>query len=418
MELLYKFLSKNLVPTVKAWGVYVVSVILNQLAEPDVINGKDSFFDRMITLSNASILMLYIFTALVIILASTYLVIKPIVIRRRPQPVFTRMMRHYSDEVLYPEISGGVSWGSNKTVALPHSIVEGWKPQDIFIDDYDSIEYTFDDTLKEKHKAFTESPEFQSVKKAGNDLRRFMLNGYKSNTDAKNPRFVLKVKSTHWNQTSFVWNEARNNPQWKKEQIQHQLKSKADLLPNSLCLHLILETSDRKVLITTISRSKANDYAETKAVTIGEQVDGSDFLKPNDVVGDFISPWVQRAIMEEFGLTEDLYRELFDIGSTRVLGLTLEGDIINYSLPTIIRMKVTGEQFLEYVNSTIDQKEISSIKCVSLDEIPDILFDINNNRAEWHPSSYLRLLLYYLHRRGYEKTCKQFVKAYKLHSEC
>ena len=81
MERLYKFLLSVITPSIKAWGVYFVSVVLNQLGDSSVINGETSFLERMTCWTNSSILILYVFTALVIIETLVYLILKPIVLK-------------------------------------------------------------------------------------------------------------------------------------------------------------------------------------------------------------------------------------------------------------------------------------------------------------------------------------------------
>ena len=50
-------------------------------------------------------------------------------------------------------------------------------------------------------------------------------------------------------------------------------------------------------------------------------------------------------------------------------------------------------------------EEAIELKAIELDDIPAILFSYNdlNKRGEYHPSTYLRLLLYYMHKNGFEK---------------
>lgn len=71
-----KFSSSVFIPSVKLWGIYVVSVVLIQLLEPSVLSGETSFFHRMICWTNPSIFVLYVFTAFVILETLLYLILK------------------------------------------------------------------------------------------------------------------------------------------------------------------------------------------------------------------------------------------------------------------------------------------------------------------------------------------------------
>lgn len=98
---------------------------------------------------------------------------------------------------------------------------------------------------------------------------------------------------------------------------------------------------------------------------------------------------------EEFGLSEIQYADLFEEKSLSVLALDFEMDIYNFSLVSSIRLRQTCEEFKRVVGSTIEQKEISDIQEMPLEEIPYVLMRYPHNEREYHPSSYLRLLLFY-----------------------
>lgn len=438
MERLYKFILSILSPSLKAWGVYLVSVVLNQLGDSSVINGEASFFERMTCWTNSSIFILYVFTALILIEVLLYFILKPIVLKIDPTPHFAEIMKKYSDPILINGQLGGLSWGVDKTLYLPPCIVEGWKPQQILIEKYDSSDYSFNklttgelserelqyNALCEEYINYLEKDNTKNIQRIGNDLRRYMITRAKPNANRNNPGFVVDLKSTYWDQTSFVWGKAKDDSDWKKQIIEDQLVHKVTPLPNSFCLHLIIETADQKVIVSEISKAKANDYALSKAVSLGEQIEALDFVLPQDIKTEFVTAWVQRAVMEEFGLDAERYFQFFDPSSIRVLGFDFEGDIINYSLPTLIRMKVDCDTLHKFTENSFDLKEISDFKCIAPEEIPGICVNAKvysedesegaqDNSTEWHPSSYLRLLLYYLHRNGWNKTCRDFIKAEK-----
>lgn len=70
-----------------------------------------------------------------------------------------------------------------------------------------------------------------------------------------------------------------------------------------------------------------------------------------------------------------------------------------------IKLRQSCEQFKKVVG-----KEISDIQEMALKEIPEVLMKYPENEGEYHPSSYLRLLMFYLYKNGYKRTCKEFVR--------
>ena len=108
-------------------------------------------------------------------------------------------------------------------------------------------------------------------------------------------------------------------------------------MPHSLCLHLVIVTSDEKVVTTTISNNKSNDYSESIAVTLGEQIEDTDFLKTTGFYEDFIERWVKRALKEEFGIDGSQYIYITGKDSINVLSFNYEGDIYNISLMVVLK---------------------------------------------------------------------------------
>lgn len=122
--------------------------------------------------------------------------------------------------------------------------------------------------------------------------------------------------------------------------------------------------------------------------------------------------WIRRAVSEEFGITgSENFDEVFDSDSARILGLTFEADIGNYSLPVIINTKQKAEDFEREISETIQREEIGEYKMIDVDEIPAILVRYNDNKSKYHPSTYVRLLLAYLHYNGYKRGFEKIIKA-------
>ena len=119
MERIYKIILSILSPSVKAWGVYFVSVVLNQLGDSAVINGEATFIERMTCWTNSSIFILYVFTIGILIEVLLYFILKPLVLKIDPTPRFAEIMQKYSDPILINSQFGGLSWGVDKSLYLP-----------------------------------------------------------------------------------------------------------------------------------------------------------------------------------------------------------------------------------------------------------------------------------------------------------
>ena len=420
METLYKKLYGLRITVFEYWIVYLVSVVMNYLGEREVLSGKETFWHKMLDLDAPPIFILIILTVLMIVFYILFVVSGYYSRKQEPVAAFTDLMKAHADEIAHAKIAGGLVWGQDRTLWMAPNIVVGIEPQNVRIVEYKDDPFEFvDKDLQIAYEKFENSEDFRQTRALGNDLPRFMLTKYSSNFNKERPILSLQLKKTSWGKCQFVWhnryygeeNAKTLQKQWTESIVTEHMKSglKVANYPNSLCLHLVIETKDGNVLITEISKEKSNDYPTTKAVSIGEQIELSDFVDKKDFQEDFVTEWTRRAVCEEFGLSEKQFDDIFEQKSLRVLSLDLEMDIYNFSLVCTLRMRQTCEQFKRVVSGTIEQKEISDIKEMLLDEIPDVLLGYPNNKGQYHPSSYLRLLLFYLFKNGYKRTCKTFV---------
>lgn len=420
LEVIYKKMHSVKFKVLEYWAVYVVSVVMNCVGDESVLSGRRSYIEMLTDLGNSAVVILIILTLVVIVFYILYFLLRYYSLRQNFSAEFTRIMRAHSEGINQNRICGGVSWGQNRTLWTAPNLIMGLESQNVVIADYDDTPYVFPSDLAQEFADYEKSEYLTNIRSLGNDLPRYMLSKYGANVDKVRPILTLQLKKTSWGACQFVWNrfvgcgdkEVRQARQkeWCGNIVQEHLDSglRVARYPNSLCLHLVIETVDGNVIITSISKDKSNDYPSTKAVSIGEQLDLADFIDVNDFRKNFVNEWVRRSICEEFGLSESQYDDEFTESSIRVLALDMEQDIYNFALVTTIKMKHDCEYFKSVVNATIDHKEISDMTELSLSSIPEILMNYNKNRNEYHPSSYLRLLLFYLYKNGYRRTCKDF----------
>lgn len=422
MERLYKRLYGSRKTVFESWVIYLLSVVMNYLGDGEVISGGQTFWQKILDLRNPPVFILMILTFIVFVFYILFVLTGHYTRKREPVAAFTDLMKAHSDEIAHANIAGGLVWGKNRTLWTAPTIVIGVEPQNVMVTEYNHTLFEFaEKNLRMDCERFLHSGAFERTRALGNDLPRFMMTKYSSNFNKEKPILSLQLRKTSWGQCQFVWHNRffdivepderqKQQKQWTEELVAEHINSglKVANYPNSLCLHLIIETKDGNVVITEISREKGNDYPTRKAVSIGEQLELSDFIGQKDFHEDFVTEWTRRAVCEEFGLSENQYLHVFDEKSLRVLALDMEMDIYNFTLVGVICLRQTCEQFKRVVSSTIEQKEISDIQEMTLSEIPHVLMSYPKNAGEYHPSSYLRLLLFYLFKRGYTRTSRDF----------
>ena len=167
-----------------------------------------------------------------------------------------------------------------------------------------------------------------------------------------------------------------------------------------------------KVILTLISESKRNDNPGTWAATLGEQLDQEDFTDGNNFYDNFVVRWMRRAFQEEYKLDDSMYADIVDESSLKCISVDFESDRYNFSLFCTVQLRYTFEAFYEKIKVLLSTEEASKLKAIPIDDIPDILMTYGDEekRKKYHPSTYLRLLLFFVHKYGYVRAERILLK--------
>ncbi len=173
--------------------------------------------------------------------------------------------------------------------------------------------------------------------------------------------------------------------------------SKSDinhLPPNNLCLHMIIITKDRKLLIT--KRRDELKYEKGKLdFSMEEQLSYKDFC--ND--GMIIDSWIRRALEEELGLTKYSARRN-DFFDTEVTSLFLENKHMNFSLCAFIRLKIKADELQAVMDGwPRGDYEFDNYQIIDFSQLEHYICNFRKNYAnniqeemeKWHSSAFNRL---------------------------
>lgn len=113
-----------------------------------------------------------------------------------------------------------------------------------------------------------------------------------------------------------------------------------------------------------------------------------------------------------------MYIDIVDTDSFRILSLDFESDRYNFALLCTVRLNYTFKVFMAKVQPLLSIDEALELETVELNDVPKILATYNDikMRKEYHPSSYLRLLVFYIHKMGFgkaENTILDYLKKQK-----
>ncbi len=355
-------------------------------------------------------------------------------IRQKPSKEFIKLMRDHTCETLKDIPEDCYSWGYNANIYKPKDYL-GDKPKHFIITDYvENASYRFptnSDKLpgynKAEFKQYCQSDLIKSIEARGDNRERFSVKKISINKSS----VTMKMQKTKWDALKFSWNylkliDDNANPvnrhslelQDKVETIHKAVfqQNNDDYMINSFCLHLILESKEGNVILSQISPKKQGDYPSTWAATIGEQIEEKDFYSNHgDYHYDFIKRWVIRALDEEYDIRQEDWAEYgseldeyVDMNSLKILSIDFEGDIYNIAVTAVLKLKISVDKFKTEKGILIDRLENIDLKEISLEDIREILLDYPDNQTKYHPSTYLRLLMFHLYKCGVKNTCEEF----------
>ena len=443
MEILLKIykLSKKIRKWVLSiWISYSAGMITEYISESETIT---DVFMILANQNKLSVQLLWVLSAVLCAVWIISIIFEKIVYSRSKERQFYELMGHHTADYLNQAEIPGYSWGYQKNLLNPRN-PDGWKPENFYVDlqdsDIDRISsFPSDDRIlegytEERYSEYCKTDKIRIIQNRGDDRTRYALSyvsrNYQKNNN--NQKIEIRLRATQWSRLQFSWDLLRNIDTYNRPIIHKNSKEIERLfvsalkqeqnpfLINSFCLHLIMVSSNGKVILSRISNVKANDYPSTWAATIGEQIEKEDFYieETGEARKDWIAHWVKRALWEEFDISEEEYtnqeiNELeayVDMNSLRVLSLDFEGDIYNFALTCVVKMKITAEQMRNIKGIHVDGNENTlEFKEISEKDIRDILLHYPENSSQYHPSTYLRLLMYHLYSNKSAATQRQFV---------
>ena len=423
IELIYQLMNKNKGTFTEILVTYIIATVTNVIAAREYFQFGE-FVTEILNISNFSIMLMWLGIVMLALFRIIYYILEKFVIRIHTGYKLSKILMDNTDDI-FSEIKdyGGYSWGKNKTLMCCDNLIKGWTSKQIVIDcvtshKKKSSEWLSDNNWEQEYIEYMSGSSAEKIISHRNNNQRWMIEDIQQNYSKNDKKIFISLQKTDYCTTSFVWNKFRSKDEHSKKLVQQVFSiKKGSYLPHSFCLHLVIVTSDKKVVTTVISNNKSNDYAGSIAVTLGEQIEDTDFNNNTGFCDNFVERWVIRALNEEFGIDASQYEYITGKDSISVLAFDFEGDIYNISLMTVLNLTVTYDQFAREVNRNPEKdKEYDEMKGLNLKKIPYILWlgdKLENGKYVYHPSSYLRLYLTYIHYYGIKKFVKEYEKAGK-----
>ena len=355
---------------------FLIGMFVNVFSDPSV-NGLQELLNRMFNVHIRLLNMLSWFAVIIILSLSLGRPLLERYFRGRSYAIrLAEIYRQKVDLSLQPFQRGRIAWGLGLTLQSCPDLHKGWSLENIRFQ-YDSTKHALPHVLSESYRYYLEK-KFR-IEYADDRTRLMLIEDSRVFSDA--PTLVLRVQETKWSQVRFYQDSIIKDLDERTRYIYQVLKTGRIDFPNSLCLHLVIVTSDGYILLTKSSH-KVTYYPNLWACSIGEQLDVCDLKGPEE---KFALNWAERALWEELGVSTDGFKP----ENVRVMAVILEGDNVNFAIVTLAFLKYTRLE----LDAIIDKfprtdYEFQEWDFISWNDIPKQLL---KPTRKYHPTTGIRM---------------------------
>jgi hypothetical protein len=284
----------------------------------------------------------------------------------------------------------GIGWGDTLSLQDCPNLREGWPVSQVSLAFLRDTTFAFSRDMKRAyHKYFKENYKKKHFER---DNPNFML---EKNPTAfsDSPSLSMHVLQTRYSEVAFNRHMIRHQPGDRDALIKDLvLGSLAPSFPHTLCLHMVVVTSDDKIV--TVKRSpKVDCFPNTWSVSVEER------LKLEDLSGDprtTCSRWAFRLLKEELGLVRPAYH----VDDLKILSVFLEADYLNVSLCGYAQLQIDsvelGKRLLAGPRTDHEFTEVNFLEFDKTHLIRELL----RPSRQYHPTSAYRLLYAMFKRFG------------------
>ena len=299
---------------------------------------------------------------------------------RSPSEYLASLIERAKSPVIAPYI--GTGWGDELSLQDCPDVREGWPMAQVQL-------------KREQVNAFElpakYGPAYQDYfarhfeeKRFRDDGEKFMLTRNPT-AFSDGPSLVLTVQPTKYSHVQYYRDNVAALWVERSTLIDDFVKGTLRAgFPHSFCMHMVVVTSDTKVLLTRRS-PKVGYCPGTWSASVEEQLAASDFEADD---AQIVLRWGRRLLHEELGLEPATYHT----DNLRILSLFVEADILNTALCAIAELNIDSKS-LDAIIRTHPRADYEFTEWIYLPlERKAILSELFLPSRNYHPSSGYRLL--------------------------
>lgn len=303
--------------------------------------------------------------------------------RRRWEVKLAALGRSRTSPSIAPFASSAVSWGDNLTLQLCPRFEEGWRVDEIALRHVKGNSlYSLPAADAAPYEQFRDENKAARWFRNDNETCRLAMNPV-SFVDA--PELNLEVQRCRYSQVQFT-NHRLATDHTRRQRCLQQAQDGEIPFANVLVVHMVVVTSDEHIL-ATLSSTKKDYFGNCWSFSIEEQLRVDDLSNNNVTVHGRIAQWIDRALVEELGVTRTDYL----VENVRALSVFIEGHNLNCGLCCVVRLSIDAATTGAMIAATLRQDyEFTNYNFYTFDQAVDML---RSPTLPLHPTSEYRLLL-------------------------
>jgi pyrimidine deaminase RibD-like protein len=310
---------------------------------------------------------------------------------KKPSGLAASAIQRHKSVVVAPYI--GTGWGDDLSLQDCPTMREGWPMAKIDVRLFADDPFCLPDRHQQAYEDYFRRE--YDKKRFKHDGVKFMLSRNPTSF-SDSPSLTLQLRPTKYSHVQYYRDNVAIIPSERNALLEELVRGTLEAdFPHSFCMHMIVVTSDRKVLLTRRS-PKVDYYPGTWSASVEEQ------LAPTDFEADSKNPvlaWGGRLLLEELGLGPDAYHH----DNLRILSVFLESDILNTSLCAYAELKIDSAT-LEKVIRSQSRTDFEFTEWGFLDlQREALLSELFQPTRQYHATSGIRLMQTFLKNFGMPK---------------
>jgi pyrimidine deaminase RibD-like protein/isopentenyldiphosphate isomerase len=227
------------------------------------------------------------------------------------------------------------------------------------------------------------------------DGKKFMLT-HNPSAFSDSPSLVLTVRPTKYSHVQYYRDNVAVLHAERSALIEELVHGTLGAgFPHAFCMHMVVVTSDTKLLLTRRS-PKVAYYPGTWSASVEEQLAASDLEAGDEPI---VLTWGRRLLLEELGLEQASYHT----DNLRILSVFVESDILNTSLCAYAELNIDSKT-LDAMIRTHPRTDYEFTECRYLPlERKEILSELFRPPHSPHPTTGYRLLRTFFKNFGMPK---------------